>query len=77
MSTQIAIRLPDSMVTELDVLISQGQASSRASIVEAALRRELRRYQYAQEIDLLAKAVPNASLDALVDWVNFNREPID
>ena len=35
MSTQIAVRLPDSMVEFLDRLVAEGQAPSRASVVDA------------------------------------------
>jgi Arc/MetJ-type ribon-helix-helix transcriptional regulator len=45
MTTQIAVRLPDELVTALDSLVAGGSAPSRASVIERALRRELRRYQ--------------------------------
>jgi Arc/MetJ-type ribon-helix-helix transcriptional regulator len=73
MSTQITVRLPDSMVAQLDALIAQGQASSRASVVEAALRRELRAHLHAQEAELMAQAEPDSDLESVVDWVAINR----
>ncbi len=77
MSTQIAVRLPDSMVAELDALVSQGQASSRASVIEAALRRELRRSLYAQEAELLASTESDTDVADLNNWVANNRPPLD
>jgi metal-responsive CopG/Arc/MetJ family transcriptional regulator len=43
MSTQITVHLPDEMVARLDQLVANGQAPSRASVIEQALTRELRR----------------------------------
>ncbi len=77
MSTQIAVRLPDSMVAELDALVSQGQASSRASVIEAALRRELRRSLYAQEAELFASTESDTDVADLNNWVANNRPPLD
>ena len=47
MSTQIAVRLPDELVAELDSIVLSGEEPSRASIVEQALLRELRRRAWA------------------------------
>ena len=64
MSTQIAVRLPDAMVQELDKLVAEGAAPSRASVVEEALRRELRRYMYEREAKILAGTESDLELDA-------------
>ncbi len=77
MSTQITVRLPDSMVAELDALVSQGQASSRASVIEAALRCELRRCLYAQEAELFASTESDTDVADLNNWVANNRPPLD
>lgn len=77
MSTQIAIRLPDDMVVELDALIASGQASSRASVVEAALRRELREYHYARELAILAAEPADPDLEALHQWVARHQPCVD
>lgn len=53
MTTQIAVRLPDELVGELDTLIAAGGDTSRASVVEAALRRELRRRLWELEVEKL------------------------
>ena len=75
MSTQIAVRLPDQMVSELDELIATGEAPSRASVIEQALRRELRRYLYEREARILANAEPDPELDA---WMSsYSKEPLD
>lgn len=67
MSTQIAVRLPDELVADLDALVAAGQAPSRTSVVEQALRRELRRHLYEQEVLLLHAAIPD-DFDDLADW---------
>jgi Arc/MetJ-type ribon-helix-helix transcriptional regulator len=51
MTTQIAVRLADDIVDQVDALVAAGQVRSRADMVTRALRRELRR-QRAEE-DLL------------------------
>ncbi len=56
MSIQIAVRLPDAMVEFLDELVAEGQAPSRASVVERALAREFRRQIAARDAAILAAA---------------------
>jgi Arc/MetJ-type ribon-helix-helix transcriptional regulator len=68
MSTQIAVRLPDSMVEFLDRLVAEGQAPSRASVVERALAREFRRQIAARDAAILAKAGPDPDMDSLADY---------
>lgn len=53
MTTQIAVRLPEELVDELDTLIAAGLDTSRASVVEEALRRELRRRLWEREVQRL------------------------
>ena len=43
-TVQIAIRLPDDMVTFLDRSVAAGNAPSRAALVTRALEREMRRH---------------------------------
>jgi Predicted transcriptional regulators containing the CopG/Arc/MetJ DNA-binding domain and a metal-binding domain len=75
MTTQIAVRLPEEMVSELDKLIATGEATSRASVIEQALRRELRRYLYEREATILANAEPDPEMDA---WMSrYSQEPLD
>jgi len=55
-STHIAIGLPGDVVEQFDALVASGQTLSRASVVEAALRRELREHHYARELAIVAAA---------------------
>jgi metal-responsive CopG/Arc/MetJ family transcriptional regulator len=67
-STQIAVRLPDDLVVELDHLIASGAASSRASIVERALRRELRRYLAERDLQILQSTGDDEELADFTSW---------
>ena len=53
MSVQIAVRLPDSLVKSVDALVASGEEKSRASVVERALVRELRRMRMIEEVQIL------------------------
>jgi Arc/MetJ-type ribon-helix-helix transcriptional regulator len=75
MSTQIAVRLPDSMVEFLDRLVAEGQANSRASVVERALAREFRRQTAARDAAILAEAGADPDMDSLADYAA--RAPLD
>ena len=68
MSTQIAVRLPDSMVKFLDRLVAEGQAPSRASVVERALAREFRRQLAARDAAILADSGVDHDMDSLADY---------
>jgi antitoxin MazE3 len=67
-SIQIAVRLPDSMVEYLDQLVAEGQATSRASVVERALNREFRRLIAARDAAILAEAGPDPDMDGLAGY---------
>ena len=67
MTTQIAVRLPDELVDELDTLIAAGRDTSRVSVVEEALRRELRRRLWEREVEKLI-----ASGDTYEDLAGMN-----
>jgi len=67
-SIQIAVRLPDEMVHRLDQLVAEGTAPSRASIVEEALRRELRRHLAERDIRILERSGEDEELLAATDW---------
>ena len=71
MSTQIALRLPDGLVAELDSIVRSGQEPSRASIVEQALLRELKRRAWAKEVEVLD------GLDGLDDYLGRILDPLD
>jgi Arc/MetJ-type ribon-helix-helix transcriptional regulator len=68
MTTQIAVRLPDSMVQALDRLVADGHATSRAAVVERALAREFRRLIAARDAAILAGAGPDPDMDRLADY---------
>ena len=69
MTIQIAVRLPDDMVEFLDQLVISGQAPSRASVVERALAREIRRQIAARDAEILAaERAGDADLDALAEY---------
>jgi Arc/MetJ-type ribon-helix-helix transcriptional regulator len=75
MSIQIAVRLPESMVEFLDRLVAEGQATSRASVVERALAREFRRLIAARDAAILAEAGADPDMDSLADYAA--RAPLD
>jgi Arc/MetJ-type ribon-helix-helix transcriptional regulator len=56
MSVQIAVRLPESLVESVDALVASGEEKSRASVVERALQRELRRMRMIEEVQILNSA---------------------
>jgi antitoxin MazE3 len=66
-STQIAVRLPDEVVTRLDELVANGQAPSRASVIEQALAREFRRLIAIRDAEILARAAQDDDMDALAE----------
>jgi Arc/MetJ-type ribon-helix-helix transcriptional regulator len=72
---QIAVRLPDDMVASLDRLVAEGQAPSRASVVERALAREFRRLIAARDAAILAATSEDPDLDGLADYAA--RAPMD
>jgi Arc/MetJ-type ribon-helix-helix transcriptional regulator len=75
MSIQIAVRLPDIMVEQLDVLVAEGKATSRASVIERALAREFRRLIAARDAAILAGSGPDPDMDSLADIAA--RTPMD
>jgi Arc/MetJ-type ribon-helix-helix transcriptional regulator len=72
---QIAVRLPDDMVASLDRLVAEGQAPSRASVVERALAREFRRLIAARDAAILAEVGEDPDLAGLADYAA--RAPMD
>ena len=77
MTTQISVRLPGELVEFMDELVADGKARSRASVVERALERELRRHLAERDIAILT-AQPHSDdddLDGLAAW--SARRPVD
>ena len=78
MSTQIAVRLPDELVAELDSIVSSGEEPSRASIVEQALVRELRRRAWVREVEVLtAKGSSYEDLQGLDGYLLRSLDTLD
>ena len=67
-STQIAVRLPDEMVSFLDRAVADGRAASRAVLDSAALERERRRQAALEDAKILTKRGNADDLDELVTW---------
>jgi len=68
-TTQISVRLPDGLVHSVDALVAAGGARSRASVVEEALERHLRRTLAERDAAILAAADTDPDdLDALAAW---------
>ena len=73
---QITVRLPDELVRSVDDLVASGDARSRASVVEAALERHLRRVLAERDAAILAATVDDPdNLDALASWAAT--QPVD
>ena len=68
MSTQITVRLSDELVVLVDELVATGRARSRASVVERALARELRRHLAERDVAILRGAAAPDDLDDLARW---------
>ncbi len=78
MSSQIAVRLPGELVAELDSIVRSGQEPSRASIVEQALLRELKRRAWAKEVEVLtAQGSTYEDLEGLDDYLGRILDPLD
>jgi Arc/MetJ-type ribon-helix-helix transcriptional regulator len=75
MRIQIAVRLPDSMVAQLDRLVAETEAPSRASVIERALAREFRRQLAARDAAILDGAGQDPDMDNLADFAA--RTPMD
>lgn len=67
MTTQIAVRLPDKLVSWVDSQVSDGAAPSRAAVVAHALEREFRRAAAESDAQILREG-PNDDLDDFVSW---------
>jgi Arc/MetJ-type ribon-helix-helix transcriptional regulator len=75
MSVQIAVRLRESTVERLDGLVADGEAPSRASVIERALAREFRRLVAARDAAILANSGEDPGLDGLAEYAA--RTPLD
>lgn len=69
MSKQIAVRLPDDIVEFVDGLVSDGEATSRAMVVNRALERERRRAIAVRDAAILAGADDDPDMQRLAEHV--------
>ncbi len=77
MSKQITVRLPDDVVAFVDGLVSDGDATSRATVVTQALERERRRVVAARDAAILAQTGDDADMQALAEHVAGVRLGVD
>lgn len=76
MTTQIAVRLPDELVAWVDQQVAEGKTRSRASAVERALRREVRRQLAERDAQIYSEMKPgDDELDTMLTWVNNRAMP--
>lgn len=68
MTTQIAVRLPDHLVTFLDRSVATGVTTSRAALVARAVEREMRRQAALDDADILSTQGADDDLDDVVTW---------
>ena len=77
MSIQIAVRLPDDLVDALDTMVVESEESGRASVIERALRRELRRYQAEQDANILREKGDYDELAAFITRAQHSFPELD
>ncbi|MFT3851498.1 MAG: ribbon-helix-helix domain-containing protein [Ilumatobacteraceae bacterium] len=76
MSTQIAVRLPDDVVAELDDQVRRGVVGNRTEFIRTVLTRELRRLAIEAELQILRQPCDDPDgLPALAAWAA--RQPIE
>lgn len=75
MSTQISVRLDDRLVAELDRLVTSGQATSRAQVVESALERELRRRLYERDAEIYRIQGEDPEVEEFLVWASSRSRP--
>lgn len=76
MTTQIAVRLPDELVAWVDQQVAEGKTRSRASAVERALRREVRRQLAERDAQIYAAMTPEEDEFAgMREWVRARGYP--
>lgn len=68
MSTQIAVRLSDELVSFVDDAVASGRGASRAAVVAKALERERRRSIEARDAEILARTGPDPELAGLAEY---------
>jgi Arc/MetJ-type ribon-helix-helix transcriptional regulator len=67
-STQIAVRLADEIVTFVDAEVAAGRAPSRAAVVARALERERRLQLAYADVEILKRVHDADDLDDLAEY---------
>lgn len=75
MRVQIAVRLPADTIEQLDKLVAEGKAPSRASVIERALAREFRRLIAERDAAILTESGIDPDMDSLAKYAA--RTPLD
>ena len=76
MRTQIAVRLPDELLSFIDSEVSERRAASRAAVVLRALERDRRR-RIAERDAAIYAAVPDATDDLAAFVARTAHQPMD
>lgn len=77
MTIQIAVRLPDEIVSFVDEQVSSGAAPSRAAVVARALEHERRRAAAERDAAIYADSTAPDDLDDLATWATAQPMDID
>lgn len=77
MSTQIAVRLPDELVSYLDEIARSEPGSSRAAVIRAALERDRRVRQAERDVRILMETGDYEDFEGLNDYARRNPPPLD
>ncbi|MDQ3527341.1 MAG: ribbon-helix-helix domain-containing protein [Actinomycetota bacterium] len=77
MSTQIAVRLPDELLTYLDEIARSEPGSSRAAVIRAALERDRRVRQAERDVRILMETGDYEDFEGLNDYARRNPTPLD
>lgn len=75
-STQIAVRLPDELVSYVDDAVASGRVKSRAALVARLIARDARRHRAEQDLQRLAAAGALLDPDALAIAVATASTPV-
>lgn len=80
MSKQIAVRLPDALVDQIDALVKEGTLVSRAAFVTSALEREFRRRLADRDAEIYAATESQDDpddLNGLARWASRQQPDLD
>ena len=67
MTIQIAVRVPDELISFIDDAVAEGSARSRTDFVVSAIEAHMRRLLAERDAQILREQ-PEDELDDLVDW---------